>query len=98
MRMQLLSKMNRNSEWRSRSTEFKERDLQDAKVLLQKVREMERNTHELTIDKFVIWGQMLGWDRERTEASVRVSLKIVAGDDMPGISQDIKDAVNRMKC
>jgi hypothetical protein len=97
-RMQLLSKMNRIAEWRSRSTEFKTKDQQDAKVFLQKVRGLQGNNADLTMAQFVAWGSMLGTDREQTEALVKVSMKIVAGDDMPGIEQAIKDGVNRMKC
>jgi hypothetical protein len=97
-RMQLLSKMNRISEWRSRSTEFKERDQQDAKLFLQKARELVGLDQVLNMDHFVSWGELLGWDADKTGAAVRVSLKIVAGEDMPGVAQEIKDAVNKIKC
>lgn len=97
-RMQLISKMNRIAEWRSRSTEFKEKDQQDAKLFLQKVRQLPAYARTLDMNDFVAWGSMLGWDREQTEALTKVSMKIVTGDNMPGIAQAIKDAVNRMKC
>jgi hypothetical protein len=50
------------------------------------------------MDHFVSWGELLGWDADKTGAAVRVSLKIVAGEDMPGVAQEIKDAVNKIKC
>jgi hypothetical protein len=97
-RMQLVSKMNRISEWRSRSGEFKERDQQDAKLFMQRLRGRMGRDDIMDMDTFANWGNMMGWDRDRTEAAVRVSLKIVVGDTMPGISEQIKEAVNRMKC
>jgi hypothetical protein len=97
-RMQLVSKMNRISEWRSRSGEFKERDQQDAKLFMQRVKRVFARDQVLEMNDFLTWGGMLGWDNDRTAAAVRVSLKIVVGDDMPGIAEAIKEAVNRMKC
>jgi hypothetical protein len=92
-----MNKMNRIAEWRSRSTEFKTKDQQDAKVFLQKVRELPGNNADLTMIQFVAWGSMIGMDPDQTQTLVKVSMKIVAGDNMPGIAQAIKDAVNRMK-
>jgi hypothetical protein len=76
---------------------FKTKDQQDAKLFFHKFRNLKGNNADLTMAYFVAWGSMLGTDREQTEALVKVSMKIVAGDNMPGILQAIKDAVNRMK-
>jgi hypothetical protein len=96
--MQLVSNMNSISEWRSGSGKFKKRDQKDAKLFVQRLRENMGRDDMMNVDTFADWGNVMGWDRDRTEAAVRVSLKTVVGDDMPGISEQIKEAVNRMKC
>jgi hypothetical protein len=92
-KMQLVSKMNRISEWRSRSGEFKKRDQQDAKLFMQRMKGNMGRDDMMDVDTFADWGNMVGWDRDRTKAAVRVSLKTVVSDDMPGISEQIKEVV-----
>jgi hypothetical protein len=98
-RMQLMGKMTRIAEWRSRSTEYKAKDQQDAKAFLQKVKELSLYSgKDLGTKDFVEWGAMLGQETDVAASYARVAMKIVTGDEMPGITQELRDAVNKIIC
>jgi hypothetical protein len=41
---------------------------------------------------------MLGQETDVAASYARVAMKIVTGDDMPGIAQELKDTVNKIIC
>lgn len=96
--LQLFGKMNRMHKMRSKGSQAKERDVQDAQLFLQKYKESE-GIEELTMERFVRLGKTLfEKDPGYTEEMIANTIKLVAGDDMPGVEQKIKDLVKDFKC
>ncbi|KAH4226076.1 hypothetical protein HBI06_111180 [Parastagonospora nodorum] len=100
-KMQLYSKMDRMAYMRAAKGGWKDKDVQDAKAFYQEVRKMpEFDGKDLTLADFQEMGDMLGpkHDAEAAAANVRLTLKAIAGDGMPGIAQELKDQVNKSGC
>ncbi|EAT85244.2 hypothetical protein SNOG_07778 [Parastagonospora nodorum SN15] len=100
-RMQLYSKMARIATHIAQGHGFKEKDQQDAKVFYQQVRQMQQyKGRDLSLADFQRMGSLLGpaHGAEQAAANVRMAMKAVTGDDMPGIDQALKDQIKAKGC
>lgn len=96
-RLQLINKMARMARMRGKGYGIKERDRQDAKVFLEKVKQIFSNS-EVNIGDFKEWGLSVGKSANDAMQAVAGSLKLLIGDDLTGFSQLIKEYVQSSNC
>ncbi|KAF2118998.1 hypothetical protein BDV96DRAFT_596795 [Lophiotrema nucula] len=95
--LQLFGKLNRMFKMMEGNKQLKERDQADAKAFLQEFMKAKGVT-EVTMEHFNELAGLFEKDQETTDNIVSKTIKLVAGEALVGVAQNIKDLVTAKGC